>query len=50
MDVIPLGPGSGAELRGVTLADHWVADDTAQCRGVHAASSSTPSWCFATRR
>ncbi len=28
MDVIPLGPGFGAELRGVTLAE-VVADDTA---------------------
>ena len=32
MDVVPLGPGFAAELRGVTLAD--VADDDAAYRAV----------------
>ena len=35
MDIVPLGPGFAAELRGVTLAD--VADDDAAYRAVRAA-------------
>ena len=46
MDVIPLGPGFGAELRGVTLAD--VAADDAAYAAVRAAFEDIPCWCFAT--
>ena len=35
MDIVPLGPGFGAELRGVTLAD--VAADDAAYEAVRAA-------------
>jgi len=35
MDIVPLGPGFAAELRGVTLAD--MANDDAAYRAVRAA-------------
>ena len=48
MDVIPLGPGFGAEIRGVTLTD--VSGSDAAYAAVRAAFEETiPSWCFATR-
>ena len=47
MDVVPLGPGFAAELRGVTLAD--VAARDAAYGAVRAAFGSIRSWCFAAR-
>jgi len=47
MDVVPLGPGFAAELRGVTLAD--VASDDAAYAACGPPSRSIPFWCFAAR-
>ena len=47
MEIVPLGPGFAAELRGVTLSD--VAGDDAVCQAVRAAFEDDRSWCFAIR-
>ena len=40
MDVVPVGPGFGAELRGVTLSD--VANDDAAYHAARSISPPTP--------
>ena len=42
MDIVPSGPGFGAELRGVTLADVAANDDVY--------SRNIPFWFSGTRR
>ena len=48
MDIVPLGPGFAAELRGVTLAES--PPTTPHTRRRARRSRSIPSWCFAARR
>ena len=47
MEIVPLGPGFAAELRGVTLAE--IAADTAHTRRRAQRSSSIRSLYFAAR-
>jgi hypothetical protein len=48
MDIVPLGPGFAAELRGVTLTD--IASDDAAYAAARAAFEEHPSWSCAIRR
>ncbi len=48
MEVIPLGPGFAAELRGVTLAE--VASDDAAYAAPARLSKSIPCWSCAIRK
>jgi hypothetical protein len=48
MDIVPLGPGFAAELRGVTLAE-IAADDTAYA-AARAAFEQHSVWSFAASR
>ena len=48
MDIVPLGPGFAAELRGVTLAD--IAADDAAYAACARHSRNIRFWCFAARR
>ena len=48
MDIVPLGPGFAAELRGVRLADVPLTMPPIRPRA--RPSRNIPFWCFATRR
>jgi len=48
MDVVPLGPGFAAELRGVTLAD--VASDDARIARRARLLRNIPFWCCGGRK
>ncbi len=48
MDIMPLGPGFAAELRGVTLED--IASDDAAYAAARAAFENIPSWSCAIGR